>query len=121
MIEAKRNFTQVEVGESFGQPVIGVEPVLSMMPETLDRADMGACCRMTNVSANDDPIPVDCQRGIGMPVIRVVEIARSCVFTNQADELGVALALHSGDTNHAIVLADAEDENPAALSLTTLE
>ena len=62
-----------------------IEPVLGITPEALDPVDVVASLRSSSFFPKHHVVPLDAQRTVRMPVIRIVQAARFRVGANQSE------------------------------------
>src|SRR5437763_1292204 len=113
MIEAERDFTQVKVEELLRHAAVHVEPMFGIAPEAFDPVDVVAPTRPAALLPDDDVRAANTQAGISLPVVRVVEAAGQGVRDDQAFEFGAPAPLDREDTDDAVALKDAEDDDLA--------
>ena len=113
MIEPERNFTQVEVEKFAGYTTVRIEPMFRITPEALNPVDVRPPLGASAFLAHHDVITTDGQRRISMPVVRIIQATRPRVRPDQADDLGSTAALDREDSDLAIALEHAQDDDLA--------
>ena len=106
MVEAVANFAQVEMEVFAGHAAVWIQPVLGVAPEALDAVDVIAADRPSLLLADDHMVASQLQRGVGLPLVGVVQRAFAGV---RIDLLHDRLAVIAGD-GHGLDLAVALDD-----------
>lgn len=122
MIEPKADLPKIQVKEFFGDTSIGIEPVFCVAPKALDPVDVVPSLGSATFFAHHNVFSPDPQRGIGLPVVSIVQTARSGMLPHQGDNLLARPRMHRKHSDHAVSLQDAKDHNfagstPAPLAM----
>src|SRR5574340_312643 len=121
MIETVADLTEIQMKVFTRHAAIRVEPVLGVAPETLDAIDVVPPLGTPLLFAHDDMVALYPQAGVGLPVVGVIETARSGMGAYQRDDLlGIARGDREG-LDPTVALHDAHDQHlagsaPAALA-----
>ena len=86
MVETITNLPQKKMKVFSGHSAERIEPVLGIAPEPFDPVDVVSSLRSSSFFSNHHVVPLDAQRTIRMPVIRIVQAARLRVGTNQSED-----------------------------------
>ena len=111
MVETERNFSQVNMEELLGYSTVVIQPVFCIAPEALNSVDMIPAFRLSLVLSDHHVVTPQSQRGIGMPVVRVVETARFGIMAQQSSDNVCASLGHGKDLDDPVALQDPEDKN----------
>lgn len=87
MVETITSPPQEKMEMFSGHSAERIEPILGITPEPFDPVDVIPSPRSSSFLSDQHMVPLDTQRIIRMPVIRVVQAARLGVGTNQLDAL----------------------------------
>jgi hypothetical protein len=97
-----------------------IEPVLRIIPEALDAVEVVPSFGPTPLFADYHMIPLDSQRTIRMPVIGVIQTARSGMSMNQAD-YPISFPSGNGEYLHlTVALQDPQHDDLSCGSPTAL-
>ena len=95
MVEAVANLAQIEVEVFAWHAAVRVQPVLGVAPEALDAVDVVTSDWPALLLADDDMVAAQLQRGVGLPLIGVVQRALTRVGIDLLRP-GLGLAVAAG-------------------------
>ncbi len=96
-----------------------IEPVLGIAPEPFDPVDVVASLRSSSFFSNHHVVPLDAQRTVRMPVIRIVQAPRFRVGTNQSEN-SIPSVRNIKHSHLAVALQDPQHDHLAGGSPTAL-
>src|SRR5919204_4155401 len=108
MIKAERDFTQVKVEKLLRHSTIHIEPMFSVTPKAFDAIQVVTPLRTASLFPDDDMLAAHTQRGISLPVIRVVETSRQSMCDDQPLKLSTSATFDGEDPDHTVALKDAK-------------
>ena len=85
--------------------------MFSITPEAFDAVDVSSSLGPAGIFSDDNMVPSDRQRTIGMPVIGIVQTSGPGVLSHKADELLSASSLDREDPDQTVSLEDAKDDD----------
>lgn len=119
MVETITNLPQKKMKMFSGHSAERIEPVFGIAPEPFDPVDVVASLRSSSFFSNHHMVPLDAQRAIRMPIVRVVQAPRLGVGTNQSEDPIPSIR----DIKHsylAVALQDPQHDDFACSSPTAL-
>lgn len=122
VIEPVAGFTQIEMEEIFRHAAIRIEPVLRIGSEPLDPVDVVASDRPSLLLADHHMVAPQTQRGIGLPLVRLVERTLAASRLDHLHDGGAVMGLDRLCLHQAVALDDPEYDHlggraPAPLAL----
>jgi hypothetical protein len=108
MIEPERHFSEVEMEVSPRNAPVGVEPMLSITPESLDPIDVIASFRATFLFSDDDVLTTHGEGRISLPFVGVVEASGCRVRNHFSEDIRMVTLADRRNLDGAIALENAK-------------
>jgi hypothetical protein len=111
MIKAELDLLEIEVEVLHRHTTIGIQPMFGIGPEALDAVDMIASPGHALDLADDHVLAPHRQRGVGMPVIGIIETARVGMSCQQRQQLLLAAGGDWEDQDPPIALVQPKNQH----------
>lgn len=113
MVKTIANLTQKKMEVFLRYSTVRIKPMFRITPEPFDPVNMVSTFRSSPVFTNDDVVTPNGQGRISLPVVRVVQTARTGVLLNQPDQFSLTSSLDRKCPDQSVALKQAENDHLA--------
>lgn len=111
MIESESHFSEIEMEVSPRNAPVGIEPMLSIAPESLDAVDVIASFRATFLFPDDNVLAAHGQGRISLPFVSVVETSGCRMRDHFSKDIRMVTLADRCNLDGAIALENAEHDD----------